>query len=126
MWNVETQVQVFVNGNPIPFNMKIGDAGEAFFVFETEDDDVPADLITSPILEATKPGQSNQDVQQGRFGAKEEESPSGAGADESKDALNVRLLLLAMFIPLLTKCNSRNQTHSTLTRQSHLDHPLFR
>ena len=34
--------------------MKIGDAGEAFFVFETEDD-VPDDLITSPILQATTP-----------------------------------------------------------------------
>lgn len=38
----------------MPFNMKIGDAGEAFFVFET-DDDVPEDLITSPILLPTHP-----------------------------------------------------------------------
>lgn len=50
----EKKVNVFVNGNPIPFNMKIGEAGEAFFVFET-DDDVPADLITSPILHPTIP-----------------------------------------------------------------------
>ncbi len=42
-----------VNGHPIPFNMKIGEAGEAFFVFET-DDDVPDDLITSPLLQATE------------------------------------------------------------------------
>ena len=48
----EKKVNVFVNGNPIPFSMKIGEAGEAFFVFET-DDDVPADLITSPILQPT-------------------------------------------------------------------------
>ena len=48
----EKKVNVFVNGNPIPFNMKIGEAGEAFFVFET-DDDVPADLITSPIIQPT-------------------------------------------------------------------------
>jgi phosphatidate phosphatase LPIN len=52
--------------------MKIGEAGEAFFVFET-DAEVPQDLITSPILEATKPGQSNAQaasaVQGGRFGA---------------------------------------------------------
>jgi len=32
--------------------MKIGDAGEAFFVFETEED-IPDDLITSPLLTAT-------------------------------------------------------------------------
>lgn len=34
--------------------MKIGEAGEAFFVFET-DDEVPADLITSPLLQPTRP-----------------------------------------------------------------------
>jgi len=33
--------------------MKIGDAGEAFFVFETEEPDVPEDLITSPLLQPT-------------------------------------------------------------------------
>lgn len=58
----EKKVNLFVNGNPIPFNMKIGEAGEAFFVFET-DEDVPADLITSPILQATIPGtEENQDT----------------------------------------------------------------
>jgi phosphatidate phosphatase PAH1 len=34
--------------------MKIGEAGEAFFVFETDEEDVPEDLLTSPLLEATK------------------------------------------------------------------------
>lgn len=33
--------------------MKIGEAGEAFFVLET-DEDVPDELLTSPLLEATK------------------------------------------------------------------------
>jgi phosphatidate phosphatase LPIN len=47
------KVNVSVNGHPIPFNMKIGEAGEAFFVFET-DEDVPPDLITSPILSHTE------------------------------------------------------------------------
>lgn len=32
--------------------MKIGDAGEAFFVVETEED-IPEDLVTSPLLTAT-------------------------------------------------------------------------
>ncbi|KAF9232786.1 LNS2-domain-containing protein [Melanogaster broomeanus] len=48
----EKKVNVLVNGTLIPFNMKIGDAGEAFFVFETEED-IPEDLVTSPILTAT-------------------------------------------------------------------------
>ncbi|KAF8318234.1 LNS2-domain-containing protein, partial [Clavulina sp. PMI_390] len=49
----DRKVNVLVNGETIPFNMKIGEAGEAFFVIETEDD-VPPELLTSPLLEATK------------------------------------------------------------------------
>lgn len=79
------QVNVFVNGRPIPFNMKIGEAGEAFFVFET-DEDVPADLMTSPILEATNPSapktvtsgaQPEQQQQTGRFGAQKDGTSLG-------------------------------------------------
>ncbi|OBZ70053.1 Nuclear elongation and deformation protein 1 [Grifola frondosa] len=67
----DKKVNVFVNGNPVPFPMKIGEAGEAFFVFETEED-IPDDLVTSPLLEATRPGESNAQVEQaGRFGTKE-------------------------------------------------------
>lgn len=64
---------MFVNGHPIPFSMKIDDAGEAFFVFET-DEDIPENIATSPLLEATRPGQSNTTKVQrtGRFGAKDE------------------------------------------------------
>ncbi|KAI9068467.1 LNS2-domain-containing protein [Trametes sanguinea] len=65
----DKKVDVFVNGQLVPFSMKIGEAGEAFFVFET-DEDVPDSLITSPVLEATKPGQTNAQAQEpGRFGA---------------------------------------------------------
>ena len=46
-------MNVLVNEGAIPFNMKIGEAGEAFFVFETTEE-VPEDLLTSPLLEATK------------------------------------------------------------------------
>jgi phosphatidate phosphatase LPIN len=51
---IHSQVDVAVNGSLIPFNMKVGEAGEAFFVFETEED-VPEELITSPILQPTRP-----------------------------------------------------------------------
>ncbi|KAI0660749.1 Lipin/Ned1/Smp2-domain-containing protein [Cubamyces menziesii] len=65
----DKKVDVFVNGQLVPFSMKIGEAGEAFFVFET-DEDVPDSLVTSPILEATKPGQTNAQAREaGRFGA---------------------------------------------------------
>ncbi|KAL7422980.1 lipin Ned1 [Cryptotrichosporon argae] len=35
-----------------PFSMKVGEAGEAFFVLETEED-VPEELMTSPVVMAT-------------------------------------------------------------------------
>ncbi|KZT24587.1 LNS2-domain-containing protein [Neolentinus lepideus HHB14362 ss-1] len=77
----EKKVNVSVNGRQIPYNMKIGDAGEAFFIFETESD-VPDDLITSPLLEATRPGEKNgTSVKGGKFGAKE--MGEGEGASES-------------------------------------------
>jgi phosphatidate phosphatase LPIN len=54
--------------------MKIGEAGEAFFVFETEED-VPEDLITSPLLEATRPEDTqagDADVRMDRSSAKQD------------------------------------------------------
>lgn len=51
--------------------MKIGEAGEAFFIFETAGD-VPDELITSPLLEATRsPDIQGQDAQTGQFGVNE-------------------------------------------------------
>ncbi|KAG1735433.1 Lipin/Ned1/Smp2-domain-containing protein [Suillus lakei] len=66
----EKKVNVSVNGSPIPFNMKIGDAGEAFFVFET-DEDIPEDLVTSPLLSPTPElGELQGDFELGSSGAK--------------------------------------------------------
>ena len=55
--------------------MKIGEAGEAFFVFET-DEDVPDELLTSPILQPTKldPQVTQEDTKTGRFGSKNKEA----------------------------------------------------
>jgi phosphatidate phosphatase LPIN len=36
-----------------PFSMKVGETGEAFFVLETEED-VPEELLTSPVVMATE------------------------------------------------------------------------
>jgi phosphatidate phosphatase LPIN len=89
---------VLVNGRPIPFNMKIGEAGEAFFVFET-DEDVPADLMTSPILEATNPsalkaatsGAQPEQQQTGRFGTQKSDTSLGGHQSNAdlKDAAQV-------------------------------------
>ncbi|GAA6038625.1 hypothetical protein JCM8097_009453 [Rhodosporidiobolus ruineniae] len=45
---VDKKVRITVNDERIPFYMKVGETGEAFFVFET-DEDVPADMQTSPL-----------------------------------------------------------------------------
>jgi hypothetical protein len=41
-------VRISVNGQPVDLKMKLGEAGEAFFV-EEKDDDVPEYLCTSPL-----------------------------------------------------------------------------
>lgn len=86
-------MEVTINGVPIPFSMKVGDAGEAFFVFETDDDDVPADLITSPILEAVKDGLANGNAQRGRVGPVEEGAGGVDDGLDSEDILGVSGLL---------------------------------
>src|SRR5882757_5226099 len=59
--------------------MKIGEAGEAFFVFETAGD-VPDELITSPLLEATRsPDIQGQDARTGRFEANERKGQDAGG-----------------------------------------------
>ncbi|CCG85093.1 protein of unknown function [Taphrina deformans PYCC 5710] len=45
----EKKVDFKVNGEKVPYAMKLGDGGEAFFVFQTESE-VPFDLQTSPVL----------------------------------------------------------------------------
>ncbi|KAJ7766877.1 LNS2-domain-containing protein [Mycena metata] len=80
----EKMVKVSVNGHTIPFDMKIGEAGEAFFVFET-DDDVPADLITSPLLQPTRPDEG-KDIPTDRFGARQDPDDEGQPARPDDDA----------------------------------------
>jgi len=45
-------VDIEINGVPVDIQMKLGDSGEAFFVeecLEDEDEELPANLATSPI-----------------------------------------------------------------------------
>jgi phosphatidate phosphatase LPIN len=44
-----TQVEFRVNGEKVDYAMKLGEGGEAFFVFQT-DGEVPEDMQTSPIV----------------------------------------------------------------------------
>ncbi|XP_028667931.1 phosphatidate phosphatase LPIN3-like [Erpetoichthys calabaricus] len=45
----EKVVDIEINGEPVDLHMKLGDNGEAFFVEENEDSQVPVHLCTSPI-----------------------------------------------------------------------------
>lgn len=55
----EKKVEFSVNGIKQDFSMKLGDGGEAFFVFETSDD-VPEGLQTSPLVSpASSPASSS-------------------------------------------------------------------
>ncbi|KAI8090629.1 Lipin/Ned1/Smp2-domain-containing protein [Thamnidium elegans] len=67
----EKRVQIKVNGETVPYVMKVGEAGEAFFVFETEHE-VPEEFQTSPIMEAVS--------------EKSDEDPPYLDIGESKDA----------------------------------------
>ncbi|SCU97009.1 LAFA_0G09274g1_1 [Lachancea sp. 'fantastica'] len=50
----QKKVLVSVNGQPTNIPMKLGDSGEAYFVFETEADveSIPNELISSPVVSA--------------------------------------------------------------------------
>ena len=58
LWNssdliIVMQVEFRVNGVEQDYSMKLGEGGEAFFVFETAED-IPASLQTSPLLSPTE------------------------------------------------------------------------
>jgi phosphatidate phosphatase LPIN len=42
-------VEFKVNGQKVDYPMKLGEGGEAFFVFQTEGD-IPEDMQTSPVI----------------------------------------------------------------------------
>jgi phosphatidate phosphatase LPIN len=46
---VNRQVEFKVNGKKVDYPMKLGEGGEAFFVFQTEGD-IPEDMQTSPVV----------------------------------------------------------------------------
>ncbi len=97
--------------------MKIGDAGEAFFIFET-DEDVPEEIVTSPLLEATRPGQSNAQVERtGRFGAKEEGSQPSSPAQQALESQEPD------FLDLDATSKAENALPSSAAPVSSTDHP---
>ncbi|KAL6948801.1 hypothetical protein ACO0QE_001274 [Hanseniaspora vineae] len=58
----QKKVEVIVNGQPTSIPMKLSENGEAFFVFETEMEDVPEDLISSPVASAASSPMSSPET----------------------------------------------------------------
>lgn len=62
------QVYIKINDKDAPFHMKVGDTGEAFFVFET-DQEVPAYLQTSPLAGPTPDDEADRQEGEVRWAA---------------------------------------------------------
>ncbi|ORZ22163.1 Lipin/Ned1/Smp2-domain-containing protein [Absidia repens] len=56
----EKKIEIKVNGQVVPYLMKVGEAGESFFVFETEHE-VPEEFQTSPIVGAVNESKTDED-----------------------------------------------------------------
>lgn len=50
---LEKKIDLFVNDRKTSLPMKLGEGGEAFFVFETDQNDVSLSVVTSPIVSAS-------------------------------------------------------------------------
>ncbi|RKP32105.1 LNS2-domain-containing protein [Metschnikowia bicuspidata] len=49
---LDKKIDVYVNGTKTDLPMKLGEGGEAFFVFETESSDLSQSMVTSPVISA--------------------------------------------------------------------------
>ncbi|KAI5481481.1 lipin 1 [Pseudohyphozyma bogoriensis] len=67
---IDKKVRITVNEESVPFYMKVGETGEAFFVFET-DADVPEDLQTSPLARPVPDGGEGEPGAEGAVGEPE-------------------------------------------------------
>ncbi|CAO3598385.1 unnamed protein product [Absidia cylindrospora] len=80
----EKKIEIKVNGQVVPYLMKVGEAGESFFVFET-DHEVPEEFQTSPIVGAVNENKTDEeppflDIGESKSDDKEKQSPSSDNA----------------------------------------------
>ncbi|KAI8647636.1 Lipin/Ned1/Smp2-domain-containing protein [Parasitella parasitica] len=81
----EKKVEISVNGTQVPYLMKVGEAGEAFFVFET-DHEVPEEFQTSPILQAL--AENRSDVEEPPFLDISEHKDGKDTSEQTKDSFD--------------------------------------
>ncbi|KAI9489466.1 Lipin/Ned1/Smp2-domain-containing protein [Zychaea mexicana] len=85
----EKKVEIEINGQVIPYMMKLGEAGEAFFVFETEHE-VPEEFQTSPIMQAEEETQEDEeppylDIGESKTPTKDQQKSNDVAADGFDD-----------------------------------------
>ncbi|KAF7723479.1 hypothetical protein EC973_001990 [Apophysomyces ossiformis] len=86
----EKKVEIKVNGEVVPYLMKVGEAGEAFFVFETEHE-VPEEFQTSPLMVAVTENKSNEEppyLDIGESKDQRKDQDRDARLDAEKDAFD--------------------------------------
>ncbi|CAG8531529.1 4268_t:CDS:10 [Paraglomus brasilianum] len=76
----EKRVEVAVNDVIVDFPMKVGEAGEAFFIFETEKD-VPEELQTSPLAGPSLPAPNAEEPDDFDLSASPNDSNSAKESD---------------------------------------------
>lgn len=64
---LDKKIDVYVNDNKTDLPMKLGEGGEAFFVFETDSSDLSLSVVTSPVISAASspqmsPSSDSQDT----------------------------------------------------------------
>lgn len=82
----EKKVEIKINDEVMPYVMKVGEAGEAFFVFETEHE-VPEEFQTSPIMSAVEENKSDEEPPYLDIGeSKDHEKAQSQSMDEASNS----------------------------------------
>ncbi|EDO17829.1 hypothetical protein Kpol_1043p19 [Vanderwaltozyma polyspora DSM 70294] len=90
----QKKVEVIINGKSTNIPMKLGDSGEAYFVFETSSSisDIPSELLASPVVSAlsSPPGSPNPSTNDlNEDGKGQDEKGMGKGYLEDPDFLDI-------------------------------------
>lgn len=86
MWLTHVKVEFKVNGVKQDYAMKLGEGGEAFFVFETSEE-IPASMQTSPLISPMSSPKMNSDENLPSL-----QEPEYLDLDQSKGAVHPPLV----------------------------------
>lgn len=116
----QKKVEVIVNGKSTNIPMKLGDSGEAYFVFQTSSDfhGIPNDLLASPVVSATSSPSQSPHSSSTRL---DSDTANEAGKSEDK-----RVLEEPDFLDINDAGSTEDRTHSTISSNSNSPTPVSR